>query len=32
MKEYAPIISHRQSNSLSIAQSRSENDLKWSHE
>ena len=32
MKEYAPIISHHWSKSLSITRSRSENDLKLSHE
>jgi len=36
MKEYAPIVSHHQSKSLSTTQSRSENDLnlniKWSHD
>jgi len=30
MKECAPIVSHHKS--LSITQSHSENDLKWSHE
>jgi len=31
-KECAPIVSHHQSKSLLITQSRSENDFKWSHE
>jgi len=32
IKEYVPVASHHQSKSLPITQSRSENDLKWSHE
>jgi len=32
IKEYAPVVSHHQGKSLPITHSRSENNLKWSHE